>query len=58
MRKMDKLSEAVYFAGRPDRNRKGINWSRYWENAEKTFPKRKLNIAEDHEPEKPKENLS
>lgn len=53
-RKMDKLSEAVYFAGRSDRTRKGINWSKYWENAKDIFPPRRLNIREDN-PENNKE---
>lgn len=49
-RKMDKLSEAVWFNGRPDRLRKNVDLKRYRENYEKVFGKKKLNIMAEDDP--------
>lgn len=49
-RKMDALSEAVWFQGRSDRMRKRMNFKSYRENYERVFGKKKLNIMADDDP--------
>ena len=49
-RKMDKLSEAVWFNGRGDRMRKRVDLPRYRENYERIFGKKKLNIMAEDDP--------
>lgn len=49
-RKMDALSEAVWFRGRSDRMRKRMNFKSYLENYERVFGKKKLNIMADDDP--------
>ena len=49
-RKMDALSEAVWFQGRSDRMRKRMNFKSYRENYERVFGKKKPNIMADDDP--------
>lgn len=56
MRKMDKLSEAVWFHGREDRMRQGFDKRRFDENYEKIFGKRKLPHGIPDAPEEPKKS--
>ena len=56
-RKMDALSEKVWFRGRNDRTRQGFNIRKYEENYERIFGKKKpLHGVPDEEFEKSKKS--
>lgn len=49
-RKMDKLSEAIWFQGRADRPRQRVDWKRYRENYARIFGDKPLNIMKMDDP--------
>lgn len=49
-RKMDKLSEAIWFQGRGDRPRQRVDWRRYRENYARIFGDKPLNIMKMDDP--------